>query len=111
MADIHIGKINRTGSNKGRAQLFYHIPIVAPVTGVVPTPVSAIATQLQQTEIDALDAGLLVEIPRDIVVLGNQTQTEIADAVRADWENAKVDWNNKYNFAYKFYGVTLDVTA
>lgn len=111
MADIHIGKITRTESGKGKAQLFYHIPIDAPVGGVAPTPTSAIAEQLQQGEIDALAAGSLVEVSRSIAVLASQTQTEIADAIRTDWQNAKVDLNIKYAFAYKFYGVTLNATA
>ncbi len=111
MADIHIGKITRTASGKGKAQLFYHIPIDAPVSGVAPTPASVIATQLQQSEIDALAAGTLVEVSRNIVVLAGQTQTEIADAVRIDWQNVKANCNDRYNFAYKFYGVTLNATA
>ncbi len=111
MADIHIGKITRTASGRGRAQLFYHIPIVTPVSGIVPTPESAIGTQLQQAEIDALAAGSLVEVSRNMVVLPSQTQAEIADAVRANWQNVKTDCNDKYNFAYKFYGVTLNATA
>jgi hypothetical protein len=111
MADIHIGKINRTESGKGKAELFYHIPIDTPVGGIVPTPESAIAAQLQQAEIDALAAGSLVEVSRSIVVLASQTQAQIADAVQAGWQNTKADYNDKYNFAYKFYGVTLDATA
>jgi hypothetical protein len=111
MADIHIGKINRTESGKGKAKLFYHIPIDTPVGGIVPTPESTITAQLQQAEIDALAAGSLVEVSRNIVVLASQTQAEIADAIRADWQNAKTDYNDKYNFVYKFYGVTLDATA
>ena len=111
MADIHIGKINRTESGKGKAELFYHIPIDTPVSGIVPTPESAIAAQLQQTEIDAMATGSLVEISRNIVVLASQTQVEITDAIRADWQNTKTDYNDKYNFTYKFYGVTLDATA
>lgn len=111
MADIHIGKINRTPSGRGKAQLFYHIPIDTPVSGIVPTPESAIATQLLQVELDALAAGSLVEVSRTIVVLAGQTQAEIAGAVRADWQNTKHRYNDKYNFAYKFFGVTLDATA
>ncbi|HCO92987.1 MAG TPA: hypothetical protein DIU00_03400 [Phycisphaerales bacterium] len=111
MADIHIGKINRTESGKGKAQLFYHIPIDAPVDGIVPTPESTIAAQLQQAEIDALAAGSLIEASRTIVVLAGQTQAEIADAIRADWQNARAQYNDKYNFIYKFYGATLDATA
>lgn len=111
MADIHIGKINRTESGKGKAELFYHIPIDTPVGGIVPMPESAITSQLQQAEIDALAAGTLVEVSRNIVVLAGQTQAEIADAIRADWQNARADYNNKYNFTYKFYGATLDATA
>ena len=75
------------------------------------TPQSSIAAQLQQAEIDALAAGSLVEVKRNIVLLASQTQTEIADAVRADWQNTKLAYNDKYNFTYKFYGVTLDATA
>jgi hypothetical protein len=111
MADIHIGKINRTKSDKGKAQLFYHIPIDAPVDGIVPTPESAISAQLQQIEIDALAAGSLMEVSRNIVVLAGETQAEIADAIRADWQTARTEYNDKYNFIYKFYGVTLDATA
>ena len=111
MANIHIGKINRTKSGKGKAELFYHIPIDTPVGGIVPTPESAIAAQLQQAEIDALATGSLVEISRSIVVLASQTQAQIADAIRASWQNTKEDYNDKYNFTYKFYGVTLDATA
>ena len=111
MADIHIGKINKTDSGKGKAELFYHIHIDTPVAGIAPTPESAIAAQLQQAEIDALAAGSLIEVSRNIIVLASQTQAEIADAVRADWQNVRVDYNNKYNFAYRFYGVTLDATV
>ncbi len=111
MADIHIGKISQTKPGKGRAQLFYHIPIDAPVSGVVPTPESAIAASLQQAEIDALAAGALIEVSRTIVVLAGQTQAEIAAAVKADWQNARTEYNDRYNFVYKFYGVTLDATA
>ena len=111
MADIHIGKINSTEAGKGKVELFYHIPIDTPVSGIVPTPESAIAAQLQQVEIDALAAGSLVEVSRNIVVLASQTQAEIAGAIRASWQNARADYNDKYNFAYKFYGVTLDAAT
>ena len=111
MADIHIGKTNKTESGKGRARLFYHVPIEAPVSGIVPTPKSAIAAQLQQTEIDALAAGTLVEISRDIVVLASQTQEEIATTLKADWQNVRAGYNDTYSFEHKFYGVTLNATA
>ena len=111
MADIHIEKVQKTQSGKGKAQLYYHIPIDTPVSGIVPTPESAIAAQLQQAELDALAAGSLIEISRTIVVLANQTQAEITNAVRANWQNTKSEYNNEYNFTYKFYGVTLDATA
>lgn len=111
MADIHIGKIDQTEPGKGKAQLFYHIPIEAPVAGIVPTPESAIAASLQQAELDALAAGSLVELSRTIVVLTGQTQAEIATAIKADWQNARIECNSKYDFAHKFYGVTLNATA
>ena len=111
MADIHIGKIHRTQSGKGKTQLFYHIPVDTPVSRIVPTPVSAIAEQLQPAELDALATGSLIEISRTIIVLANQTQAEIADAVKTDWHNIRTTFNNKYNFSYKLYGVTLNATA
>ena len=111
MADIHIGKIKRTESGKGKAQLIYHIPIDTPIDGVAPTPESTIAAQLQQTELDALVAGSLIEASRTIVVLAGQTQADITDAIRVDWQTARARYNDKYNFIYKFYGVTLDATA
>ncbi|MFH1716955.1 MAG: hypothetical protein ABIF19_06360 [Planctomycetota bacterium] len=111
MADIHIGKIKQTEPGKGKAQLYYHIPIDAPVAGIAPTPESAVTAQLQQSEIDALAAGSLIEVSRTIVVLASQTQAEIAIAVKADWQNAKAHYNDKYNFVHKFYGVTLNATA
>ena len=111
MANIHIGKIRKTESGKGKAELFYHIPIDTPVGGIVPTPESSIAAQIQQAEIDALATGSIVEVSRNIVVLVGQTQSEIADAIRTDWQNTKTNYNNRYNFAYKFYGMTLDASA
>jgi hypothetical protein len=108
MADIHIGKIRQSETGRGRAQLIYHIPIDTPVSGLVPTLTSAIASQLQQAEVDALAAGTLVEIAKDIVVLDSQTESEVAAAIRADWQNVKADYNGQYDFEHKFYGVTLD---
>jgi hypothetical protein len=111
MANIHIGKINRTESGKGKVELFYHIPIDTPVDGIVPTPESTIAAQLQQAEIDALAAGTLIELKRNIVILASQTQADIADAIQTNWQNTRTDYNDKYNFTYKFYGVTLDAAG
>jgi len=109
MSDIHIGKINQSETAKGKAQLIYHIPITTPKAGIVLTPESSIAIQLQQTEIDALAAGTLVEITKDIVIEDNQTQTEVAVAIKADWQNVKEEYNNRYDFEHKFYGMTLNV--
>ena len=111
MADIHIGKIKQTEPGKGKAQLYYHIAIDTPVAGIIPTPESAIADQLQQSEIEALAAGSLIEMSRTIVVLASQTQAQIAAAVKTDWQNAKTVFNDMYNFKHKFYGVTLNATA
>jgi hypothetical protein len=111
MADIHIGRINKTGPGKGKARLFYHVPIDAPVSGIIPTPEGAIAGQLEQVEIDALAAGTLVEIAKDIVVSESQTESEVAAAIRADWQNVKADYNGQYDFEHKFYGVTLDAVV
>ena len=111
MADIHIGKISQSASGKGKAHLIYHIPIDAYKAGIVPTPESSIASQLEQTEIDALAAGTLVEMRKDIMVLNSQTQVQVAEAIKANWQNVKADYNNRYNFEHKFYGVTLSATS
>jgi len=112
MSDIHVGKITQSGSGKGKAQLIYHIPIDTPVSGIVPTPESVIASQLDQPEKDALAAGTLVEVAKDDIAVATwQTQAEVAAAIKANWQDAKTDYNNRYNFEYKFYGVTLDATS
>jgi hypothetical protein len=74
------------------------------MSGIVSIPESTVGTRLQQTEIDASDAGSSIEVSRNIAVLSSQTQAETDGAVTADR-------NDKYNFTYKFYGVTLDATA
>ena len=111
MADIHIGKISESASGKGKTHLIYHIPIRAPLSGIVPTPESMIADQLEQAEKDDLAAGTLVEVTKDIVILENQTQAEVAAAIKANWQNVKTDYNNQYDFEHKFYGITLNATA
>lgn len=111
MADIHIGKISESAYGKGKAHLIYHIPIGAPVSGIVLTPESMIADQLEQTERDGLAAGTLVEVTKDIVVLENQTQAEVATAIKANWQNVKTDYNKRYDFEHKFYGITLNATT
>lgn len=111
MSDIHIGKINQSEAGRGKAQLIYHIPIDTPKAGIVPTPESSITSQLQQTEVDALAAGIVVEVSKDIMVEDGQAQAEVAVAIKADWQNVKAEYNNRYNFEYKFFGVTLNATA
>jgi len=106
MADVHIGRINKTEEGKGRVQLIYHIPLDVPVSGVVPTPGSRLAG-LEQAEIDALAAGTLVEITRDMVVESGQNKLDIVAAIKKDWQNIKVDYNKKFNFEYKFFGETI----
>jgi len=108
MSDIHIGKITQTRSDKGKAQLYYHVPITTPVAGVVPTPESAIPTLLQQPEIDALAAGTLVEIARDMEIFSNQTTNDIVAAIRADYLNTKSEYNSRYDFEHKFYGAKFN---
>ena len=60
---------------------------------------------------DALAAGTLVEIAKDIVVLNSQTQVEVAEAIKANWQNVKTEYNNQFNFEHKFYGVTLSANT
>jgi len=92
MADIHIGKISQSETGRGKAQLVYHIPVGTPKTGIVPTSQSS-------------------EITKDIVVEKSQTQAEVAAAIKADWQNVKADYNSRYNFEHKFYGVTLSAST
>lgn len=67
-------KINQIECGEGKAKLFYHISIDTPVRGIMLMPESAIATQIEQAKIDALAAGSLVEVSKNIVILASQTQ-------------------------------------
>jgi hypothetical protein len=109
MADIHIGKITKTGATHGMVEVFYHIPITSPKAGVIPTPVSALSG-LSQAEIDALANGTLVEIPISIQVLTTQTQADVVNNLKNDWQNKKMSYNQEYAFEYKYYGQTLNAT-
>ena len=110
MADIHIGTITRTQPGKGKAQLIFHILVTHPVDGIVPTPESSL-TGLDQSEVEALAAGTLVELVRAIGVASSQSQAEIAGAIRRYYAVEALAWNEQFDFEYKFYGVTLDATA
>ena len=110
MADIHIGKINKTQVGKGKVQLIFHVPVIHPVNGIVPTPESTL-TGLNQAEIDALAAGTLVELARMMGVTSSQSQAEIATAIRAHYAVEFASWNDQFDFEHKFYGVTLNATA
>jgi len=110
MADIHIGKITRTEEGKGKVSLVYHIPIESPKAGVVPTAESSVVG-LDQSEIEALADGTLVEIQKTIVVLNSQSQADIVSKIRADWANVREQYNRQYNFEHKFYGVTLNAAT
>jgi hypothetical protein len=107
MADVHIGKIAKTGEGKGKASLIYHFDITSPVTDVIPTPISSIDSQLEQAEREALAAGNRVEVMKDITVLDIQTKQEIVIAIKKDWTNVKAAYNTRYNFEYKFFGNTI----
>ena len=111
MADIHVGEMTLVGGNKGIVNLVYHLPIDSPKSGIVPTSSSAIEELLDSSEIEALASGQLAEVSRTIAIDRAMTQSDIIAAVRADWQNTKVDYNNQYSFKYKFYGSTINATA
>ena len=108
MSEIHMGKIKQTRKDKGTAQLYYHVPITTPVNGVVPTPESAIPTLLDQAEKDALAAGTLVEVTRSIEIFSNQSDNELVDAIKSDYLNVKSEFNQRFSFENKYYGVKFN---
>jgi len=110
--DIHIGKIEKhpTLPKTGEAQIIYHIPIETPKTGIIPTPVSVL-TNLEQAEIDALANGTLVEFPTSTSVNELQTQAEIVAAIKLNYQNVKAEYNKRYNFEYKYYGVKFNAST
>jgi len=110
MADIHIGKISQTKEGKGKVDLVYHIAIESPKAGVVPTAESSLAG-LDQSEIDALADGTLVEVHKTVVVLNIQSQADIVSKIRSDWANIRDQYNRQYNFEHKFYGVTINASG
>lgn len=75
MAHVHIRAIRQTETGRGKASLIYHIPIENPVAGVVPTPVSAIDSELSDTERAALAGGSLVEAAKTMAVLHVQSKS------------------------------------
>jgi len=111
MADIHIGRMSRTGKNKRTIDLFYHIPLDAPKEGIVPTPESSIAGQLEQDEIDSLAAGTLVEVPKEFIIGDDVDQAEIIRQVKVDWFLINNSYNRQYGFEYKLYGMTLNASS
>jgi len=111
MADIHIGKIAQSETGKGKAQLIYHIPIDTPKAGIVPTSESSIASRLEQSELDALAAGELVELSKDIAIQNSDTQSTVVVAIKKNWQSEKTQYNEQYNFEHKFYGVTLSAST
>ena len=109
MADIHIGEITEAGQARGKVRLVYHIPIDSPKDGIVPTPTSSIEDILDASEIAALASGELAEVIRTVAVDRTTSQSDIVAALRNDWQNIKTDYNEKYNFKYKFFGNTINV--
>ena len=109
MADIHIGELTQVSRDIGTVRLVYHIPIDSPKAGIVPTPTSSIEDILDASEIAALASGELAEVTRTVAVDKTTSQSDIAAALRNDWQNIKTDYNEKYNFKYKFFGNTIDV--
>jgi len=104
MADIHVREITNFTNGRGQVDLIFHLPIDLPVPGVTPTPASAIESELQQAEIDALSAGSLVEVHRDIVVFKTQDLSEIIAKVKTMWQSAYAGYNTDYIIRYKYYG-------
>jgi hypothetical protein len=109
MADIHVREITNFTNGRGQVDLIFHLPIDSPITAVVPTQVSSIASELNQSEIDALSAGTLVEVHRDIVVFKTQDISEIIAKVKTMWQLAYAGYNTEYGIRYKYYGSELNV--
>ena len=107
MAHVHIREVARLADDRGTVSLIYHIPIDNPVANIIPTPLSNIDNELDQTEKDALAAGSVVELTQDIVALKTQSQNAIVTAVKANWQAEKAAYNEQYDFKYKYFGATI----
>ena len=107
MAHVHIREVARLADDRGTVSLIYHIPIDNPVANIIPTPLSNIDNELDQTEKDALAAGSVVELTQDIVALKTQSQNDIVTAIKANWQAEKAAYNQRYNFKYKYFGATI----
>ena len=66
--NVHIlkGKLTEKSGSvlQGSFDVVFHIPIYSPVTGIVETPISQVP-DIEQTEIDALAVGTLIEVRED----------------------------------------------
>ena len=108
MAHVHIRAIRQTETGRGKACLIYHVPIDNPVAGVVPTPESAIDSELSDAERAALADGSLLEVTKTMAVLHAQSKSEIVEAIKADWRNMKADFNQQYTFEHKYHGTIIE---
>ena len=104
MVDMHVVEATGAVSGRRRVRLFYHIPIDAPVIRIGPTPDNAGGRQLRHADINALFVGSVLDVWSKMIILLGHTQAIIADAVR-------VDRNDKYDFAFRFYRGTLYATT
>jgi hypothetical protein len=75
--------------------------------GIAPTPASSIKSELEAGEINALAAGTMVELSRNIIALETQATVDIVTAIKASWQSVKSTYNASYNFKYKHYGQTI----
>lgn len=112
--DIHILKGNFTEKNngvlQGTFQVVFHIPISSPITGIAETPISEVP-DIEQTEIDALAAGTLIEKSEPLNYQSNKTDTGYKQQLKDRWDELNTKENARYNFEYKYWKIKLNATT
>jgi len=107
MADIHVLTTPKT-NGKRVINVVYHIPIVSPKDGVVPTPVSSIPSLLDTGEAAALAAGTLYECSKTFIKDPEQSLVDCREKVKTDWTNIASEYNTEYSFTYEYYNTDID---
>lgn len=107
MADIHI-LTTPTQEDERVVHVRYHVPIDQTGNAYPGGQTSDIEAQLTQSEIDALAAGSLREVPHTFRFGLGMTTSDMADRVRAYWHDVAEDEQSRIDTTYEHYNATLD---
>jgi hypothetical protein len=104
MSSIHIGIASKRGSTR-IFEVYYHVPNN---NNKYPGGVSELSS-LEQTEIDALFAGTIVEVKDTFRAHQGESKQAAAVRLKAKYPTIASNTQTKINEEYAFYGETIEV--